>query len=108
MLKRREKRRYIAVMHEGSAQDTIALLAKRLGDIYDSAAAQNASIKLVKSYDGVAVVRCSLKAVDGVLVAIALADPPVVTLDVSASMKRLKRRLPAKVNTAGAKINARG
>lgn len=95
-------------MHEGNAQDIVALLAKRLGDIYGITAAQNASIKLAKSYDGVAVVRCSLKAIDGVLVAMALADPPVVTLDISASIKRLKRRLPAKVNTAGAKINTRG
>ena len=105
MLKRREKRRYIAVMHEGSAQDAVALIAKRYGYIYGTA--QVPSIKLTRSYDGATIVRCSLQAADGVLVAIALADQPMVTLDMSSSTKRLKRRLPVKVNTAGGEIHPR-
>jgi RNase P/RNase MRP subunit POP5 len=103
-LKRREKRRYISVMHQGLPTDAFSAIQKRHADLFGSIASARASLRLVKPGDaGVMIVRSSLSQITGVLVAIALADPSMATMDMSSSMKRLKRRL-AKVNTAGGEI----
>ena len=99
-LKRREKRRYISIVHSGVAQDAFSTLERRHAELFGSAAFARAAMRLLLSVDNVMMVRCSLSQVRGVLVAIALADPAMTTLDMSSSMKRLKRRA-VKVNTAG-------
>lgn len=102
-LKRREKRRYISVMHQGLPADAFAIIERRHAELFGSIASTRASLRLTKSGNGVMIVRSSLADTTGVLVAIALSDPPMATVDMSSSMKRLKKRL-AKVNTAGSKL----
>ncbi|MGI0020270.1 MAG: hypothetical protein ACREAY_07345 [Nitrososphaera sp.] len=102
-LKRREKRRYISVMHQGLPADAFAVIERRHKDLFGTIASARASLRLTKPGDGVIIVRSSLQEATGVLAAIALSDPPMATVDMSSSMKRLKRRL-AKVNTAGSKF----
>jgi RNase P/RNase MRP subunit POP5 len=107
LLKRREKRRYISVMHGCSASEASAAIEKRLQELYGTIALERASLKVVRPGEGVSVLRCSLGSEEKVLVAIALASRPVTTLDMSSSAKRLKRRL-TKVNTALLAEKSRG
>lgn len=92
MLKRRAKRRYLSILHEGQANDAVNDISKRCSELFGSIATEKAAIRLVKSEDGMTKIKCRLDQVDNVLVAIALVNPPVVTMDMSGSMKRLQRR----------------
>lgn len=97
-LKRREKRRYISVMHGCSTAEAFIAIEKRLQDLYGATALERASLKNITFGEKVSVFRCLLGSEEKVLTAIALAAPAMVTLDMSSSTKRLKRRL-TKVNT---------
>lgn len=90
-LKRREKRRYVIVMHTGP--DALVAVQKRHAELFGSVASQKADLRLIKNESGIAILRTSLAQTDNVLVTIALCDPPMATLDMSSSVKRLRRRL---------------
>lgn len=92
MLNRRAKRRYLSVMHTGPADDAVNAITKRCSDLFGSIAAEKAGIKLVKSND-VTIIKCRLDQLDNVLVTIALTGLPAATLDMSGSVKRLRRPL---------------
>ncbi|MEW6605533.1 MAG: hypothetical protein AB1351_12720 [Thermoproteota archaeon] len=92
MLKRRPKRRYLSIMHTGQSNDIVSAISKRFADLFGSIAAERAAIRLVKSEGNTTVIKCSLDQLESVLVAIAMTDPPVITLDMSGSIKRLRRR----------------
>ena len=92
MLRRRAKRRYLSVIHTGQASDAVNTITRRHLELFGSIAAEKAAIKLVKSNDA-AIIKCRLDQLDSVLVATALADPPMMTLDMSGSVKQLQRRL---------------
>ncbi|MGH9992670.1 MAG: hypothetical protein ACREBU_13810 [Nitrososphaera sp.] len=53
---------------------------------------QKAALTLIRSEYKVMIVRCGLDQLDKILVSIALTDPPMVALDMSASLRRLRRR----------------
>jgi RNase P/RNase MRP subunit POP5 len=94
MLKRREKRRYISVRCAEGGASFLDSIHKRHEELFGSIAAERASIRLIKYENGeTAIIRCSLGEVKHVLAVIALCNPPAVSLDMSSSMKRLKRRL---------------
>jgi RNase P/RNase MRP subunit POP5 len=107
-LKRRDKRRYVSLMHACSAAEVAAAIEKRLQELYGTTALEQASIKVVRPGDGVSILRCALGYERQLLVAVALAQLPVVSLDMSSSAKRLKRRLAVKVNTAPLAEESRG
>ena len=92
MLRRRAKRRYLSVIHAGQASDAVNAIAKRYLELFGSIAAEKAAIKLVKSNDAT-IIKCRLDQLDDVLIAVALTDPPMATLDMSGSVKQLQRRL---------------
>ncbi|HEX7033438.1 MAG TPA: Rpp14/Pop5 family protein [Nitrososphaera sp.] len=93
MLNRRPKRRYLSIRHTGQSSDVIvSAISKRFAELFGSIAAERAAIRFVKSEGNTTVIRCRLNQLDNVLVAIAMADPPVVTLDMSGSIKRLGRQ----------------
>ncbi len=93
MLKRRAKRRYLSIMHSTQASDTVNAITKRCSELFGSIATEKAAIKLIKSESNTTIIKCQLDQLDNVLVTIALADPPLVTMDMSGSMKRLQRKL---------------
>ena len=99
-LKRREKRRYISVMHAGLAAEAEIAIVKRLEELYGSIGVEKASLKVVMAREMVSIFRCTLGQEANVLVAIALGSHAMVALDMSSSMKRLKKRLAVKINTA--------
>jgi RNase P/RNase MRP subunit POP5 len=80
-------------MHAGQAGDVINAITRRCSELFGSIAAEKAGIRLVVKSDDTTIIKCRLDQLDNVLVAIALTDPPAVTLDISGSMKRLRRRL---------------
>src|SRR5574341_1892550 len=99
-LKRREKRRYISVMHGCPATEAATAIERRLQELDGTIALERASLEAVKPGEGISIFRCGLGSQGKVLVAIALAYPAIATLDMSSSVRRLKKRLAAKVNTA--------
>lgn len=98
-LRRREKRRYISVIHGCRTDEAVAVIERRLQELYGAIVLERAYIKVIRSGEGVSIFRCALGFEQKVLVSIALACPPMTALDMSSSAKRLKRRLAAKVNT---------
>ena len=92
MLKRRSKRRYISIIHGGKANDSVNAIIKRFYELFGSIATEKAAIRLVRSNANQAIIKCRLGELDNVLVAIALTDSPVVTIDISGSIKRLRLR----------------
>jgi RNase P/RNase MRP subunit POP5 len=76
----------------GSASDAIDVIAKRCSDLFGSIATEKAAIRLVKSESNTTVVKCRLDQLNNVLASIALSEPPVVTLEMSGSVKGLRRR----------------
>jgi RNase P/RNase MRP subunit POP5 len=92
MLKRRSKRRYVSIMHDGEANDSVNAIIKRFCELFGSIATEKAAIRLVQSNANQAIIKCRLDQLDSVLVAIALTDPPAVTVDMSGSIKRIQLR----------------
>ncbi len=93
MLNRRPKRRYLLIRHACPSSDIIvSAISKRFAELFGSIAAERASIRFMRSQDHTTIIRCRLNQLENVLVAIALTNPPVVTLDMSGSIKRLGRR----------------
>jgi RNase P/RNase MRP subunit POP5 len=94
VLKRREKRRYISVIYEAGGVSALDAVQKRHAELFGSIALDRASLRLIKDKNGSAIImRCSLAELGRVLATMAFCHPPIVTLDMSSSMKRLKRRL---------------
>ncbi len=77
----------------GGGMSALAAVQKRHAELFGSIALERAALRLIKDESRVVIMRCSLAEAEHVLVAIALCNPPIVTLDMSSSMKRLKRRL---------------
>lgn len=93
MLNRRVKRRYVSVMYTGPANKVVNAIVRRCSDLFGSIATEKAAIRLVRSDSNVAIIKCRQEQLDNVLAAIALLDPPVVTRDMSGTLKQLRRRL---------------
>jgi RNase P/RNase MRP subunit POP5 len=87
-------------MHQGKPEESFAALGRRHAELFGSIAFAKAALRLIGSDGEIMTIRCNLSQVKTVLVAIALSDPAMVTLDMSSSMKRMKKRRAAKVNTA--------
>jgi RNase P/RNase MRP subunit POP5 len=92
MLKRRPKRRYLSIRHAGESSDSVNAIVKRFSELFGSIAAEKAAIRLVQKSRNESIIRCRLDQLENLLVAITLIDPPVVTIDISGSIKRLRRR----------------
>lgn len=94
MLNRRAKRRYLSIMHTGQATSAVDSIVKRCSELFGAIAAEKAAIRLVRSDDRMMIIKCKLDQLDNILVSIALIDPPMLTLDMSGSVKQLQRRFP--------------
>ena len=92
MLKRKYKRRYLSIRHAGESSDSVNAIIKRFSELFGSIAAEKAAIRLVQESRNGSIIRCRLDQLENLLVAITLVDPPVVTIDMSGSIKRLRSR----------------
>jgi RNase P/RNase MRP subunit POP5 len=77
-------------MHGGKANDSVNAIRKRFYELFGSIATEKAAIRVVRSNANQAIIKCKLEELDNLLVAIALTDPPAVTIDMSGSIKRLR------------------
>ena len=96
MLKRRDKSRYLALLHSGQydAIEIVNLIKIRNSELFGYITTEKSLIKLIQSKEmNIIVIRCKLEGLDNILSTIALADPPIVTLDISGTLNRLQRRL---------------
>lgn len=91
VLRRRAKRRYLSIMHGGSAVDVVSSIAKRHAELFGSIATERAGIRLMRSNDTMTIIKCRLEQLDSVLATVALTDPPVLTLGTSGSIKQLTK-----------------
>jgi RNase P/RNase MRP subunit POP5 len=92
MLKRRPKRRYLLIVQADYSNDPITALRKRFSELYGTIAAEKAALRLIEQRENEVIIRCATDQLENVLVAIALIDPPAVTIDMSGTIKRLRRR----------------
>ena len=88
MLKRRYKRRYLCIVHAVESPDLLNVVSELFGSI----AAEKASIRHVQHRANESIISCRLEQLENVLVAITLIDPPVLTIDMSGSIRQLRRR----------------
>lgn len=104
MLKRRSKRRYIAVRCDkfvkadngnGIYNSGFALsLTRRVAELYGFIVAQKSSIRDIGNNDNtIFVIRCNLNFLPIVLSAIPLLNPPALVLLISGTVKRLRMNL---------------
>ncbi len=91
MLKRRSKRRYLSIIHAGESSASVNAITKRFCELFGTIAAEKAAIRLVRQGANESIIKCRLDELEKVLVAIALIDPPVVTIAMSGSIRQLQR-----------------
>lgn len=82
-------------MYGAGGASALAAVQKRHAELFGSIAVERASLRLIREgeHGTMIIMRCSLAEAEHVLATMALCEPPIVTLDMSSSMKRLKRRL---------------
>ena len=88
MLKRRSKRRYLSLVQADGSSDPADAIKKRFSELFGTKAA----IRLVEQSGNGFIIRCATEQLEKILVAIALTDPPVVTIDMSGTIRQLRRR----------------
>ncbi|MCI0558553.1 MAG: hypothetical protein MN733_08665 [Nitrososphaera sp.] len=84
------KKRYISVISEDQSLEAFQVLARRCSELFGSIALEKAALKVMRSKNKIMIVRCNLDQLDNVLIAIALAYPPMVSIAQSGSMRRLR------------------
>ena len=92
MLKRHSKRRYLSIIHAGESSTSVNAITKRFCELFGTIAAEKAAIRLVRQGANESIIKCRLDELEKVLVAISLIDPPVVTIAMSGSIRRLQRQ----------------
>ncbi|MDQ4101095.1 MAG: hypothetical protein M3115_02785 [Thermoproteota archaeon] len=93
MLKRRPKRRYLAVVQSDNASDPAVSIKKRFSELFGTIATENASLRVIERRGNWFIIRCTKDQLENILVAIAVIDPPMVTIGMSGSIKQLKKRI---------------
>jgi RNase P/RNase MRP subunit POP5 len=92
VLRRKPKKRYLALMHGGRDVDALDSLTKRCIELFGHVVVEKAGLRLMRSDDDIIIVRCRLSQIHHFLVGVALTDPPLVAVDMSANIGRLRKR----------------
>jgi RNase P/RNase MRP subunit POP5 len=79
-------------MHAGDSANSVNAITKRFSELFGTIAAEKAAIRLIQQGTNESIIKCRLEQLQNVLVAISLIDPPAVTIAVSGSIRRLRRR----------------
>jgi RNase P/RNase MRP subunit POP5 len=99
LLKGREKRRYLAVLHGGQQDgiEIVDLIKERNSELFGYISTERSSMRFIQSQGvNLVIISCKLKGIDNILSAIALTDPPLVTLHMSGTLKRLGKSISSK------------
>jgi RNase P/RNase MRP subunit POP5 len=92
MLKRRSKRRYLSLLQADGSSDPANAIKKRFSELFGTIATEKADIRLIEQNGNGFIIRCATQQLQNILVAIALTDPPVITIDMSGTIRQLRRR----------------
>jgi RNase P/RNase MRP subunit POP5 len=69
-------------------------ITKRNSELFGHITTELSSVRLIRSHQkNMIIISCWLQYVDNILSTIALIDPPLVTIVISGSLKRLRRHL---------------
>jgi RNase P/RNase MRP subunit POP5 len=101
MLKRRAKRRYLAILHSVQPYDNIRdelsilnSITKRNSELFGHISTELSSIRLIRSEQkNIIIISCLLQYIDDILPTIALIDPPLITIVISGTLKKLRRHI---------------
>jgi RNase P/RNase MRP subunit POP5 len=91
MLKRRPKRRYLSVVQADKSSDPLVAIKKRFSELFGTIATEKAALRLIEHRENEFIIKCAIEQLENVLVAIALTDPPVITINMSGTLKQLRR-----------------
>jgi RNase P/RNase MRP subunit POP5 len=87
--------------------EIVNLVKKRNSELFGYIATEKSSIRLIRSERmNTIIISCKLVSLDNILSTIALIDPPLVTIDMSGTLKRLLRRLPSAATAAASTTTA--
>ena len=76
-------------------------ITNRNSELFGYITTELSSVRLIRSHQkNMIIVSCWLQYVDNILTTIALIDPPLVTIVISGTLKRLRRHLQKIVDTA--------
>ncbi|MDQ3838072.1 MAG: hypothetical protein M3297_02265 [Thermoproteota archaeon] len=98
MLKRRYKRRYIGTVLQTVVADLdwkalFRLVLARNSELFGHIFNELSKVKLVShEKNGLAIISCGAKSLDLLLVSLTFMDPPLLIIDVSGSINKLKKR----------------
>lgn len=92
MLKRRAKRRYLVIVQANKSTDPTTAIKERFSELFGTIATENAALRFVEQRENEFIIRCTKDQLENILVAIALVDPPVITIHISGTIKQLKSR----------------
>lgn len=98
MLKRYEKRRYVAMLPDdrNPNQDFLFKKIKKFAtELFGTISIEQAFLKIIniKSDKNILVIKCNLEKLEMLLLTIALIHPPIVILGVHGSIKKLERAI---------------
>ena len=109
MLKRRAKRRYLAILHSVHPYDNIrdelsilnSITTKRNSELFGHISTELSYIRLIRSEQkNIIIISCLLQHIDNILSTIALIDPPLITIVISGTLKKLRRHLQKILDSA--------
>lgn len=104
MLRRRYKRRYLAIIYKTleypfHQREIFNFIINRNSELFGHIFNEISYIRLIKqNHDNLMIISCKAEMIDQVLTSITLATPPLVVIDISGSIKKLIRRVSNKVS----------
>ena len=96
MLKRRNKRRYLAIFHmqDKTSIELLNIIKHRYIELFGSLGMELTSIFLYNSnYNQVLIINCNLKYLNNILTSICMVQPPVTTISMSGTLKKLRNNI---------------
>jgi RNase P/RNase MRP subunit POP5 len=91
----------LAILHGEEDEEIriVNLIKKRNSELFGHIATEKSSIRLIRSEGiNIIIIRCKLESLKNILSTIALTNPPLTTLAISGTLKRLRKRLPKPTN----------
>ena len=91
----------MAILHGEEDEEIriVNLIKKRNSELFGHIATEKSSIRLIRSEGiNIIIIRCKLESLKNILSTIALTNPPLTTLAISGTLKRLRKRLPKPIN----------
>jgi RNase P/RNase MRP subunit POP5 len=107
MLRRRNKRRYLAVLYDPNTSQTEVKgdIQRRFTELFGSLATELTYLRAYHSrHSGILILGCDLEYLERILFTIAMMEQPMTAVMMSGTIRKLRERLDSKWNPS--KLNA--